>query len=215
MPQHAGAVNAALRQGQIHALDEVSAEAQVPTNPRRTRRIDYGLSHRRLWATDVFNFETCFSDHKVVGYQLDVTLRSEIFRPPKFAVIPTCAPSEVQTKFEQIWSPEAFSSLLERQDVDGAWAMLSDTAERALSADSGEIRRSDLWNPRQQAAKSQVVSGVGHESLTVRALRRLVNQLSQLRAQPFDRALQRRIGRGLWRIRTMFPGPPLHQPGFS
>ena len=34
----------ALRQGQLHSLDEASVAAQVPTNPLRTRRIEFGLS---------------------------------------------------------------------------------------------------------------------------------------------------------------------------
>ena len=206
--QQTGAVNFALRQGHLRALDEASLEAQVPTNPLRTRRIDYGLSHRRLWANDVFNFETCFSDHKVVGYQLDVTLRTEIFRPPKFALLSSCSADSVQSKFEQLWNPDAFNSLLEQQNVDAAWTMLSDLAEQAMLEEQGEIRRSELWQPCRQEARSQVISSAGHESFTVRALRRLVNQLSQLKARPSDPFLRRRIGRGLRQLRSKFQSLP-------
>ena len=184
--QHSGAVSHAIRQGQVHALDDASLEAQLPTNPLRTRRIDFGLSHRRLWADDIFNFETCFSDHKVVGYKLAVTLRSEVFRPPKFVAISSCSEECVRSKFEQLWQPQAFCTLLDRQDVDAAWALLSNLAEEAMAAEPAGARRSEAWQPSRQEARPQVVSSAGHESFTARALRRLVNQLSQLKAKPSD-----------------------------
>ena len=206
--QHSGAVSHAIRQGQVHALDDASLEAQLPTNPLRTRRIDFGLSHRRLWADDIFNFETCFSDHKVVGYKLAVTLRSEVFRPPKFVAISSCSEECVRSKFEQLWQPQAFCTLLDRQDVDAAWALLSNLAEEAMAAEPAGARRSEAWQPSRQEARPQVVSSAGHESFTTRALRRLVNQLSQLKAKPSDPFLRRRIGRGLRQLRSKFQDLP-------
>eukprot|EP00439_Symbiodinium_sp_Y106_P066552 s549_g10.t2 len=51
--------------------------------------------------------------------------------------------------------------LLERQDVDAAWALLSNLAEEAMAAEPAGTRRSEVWQPSRQEARPQVVSSAG------------------------------------------------------
>ena len=81
------------------------------------------------------------------------------------------------------------------------------------SGDSHPRRQAGVKDTLRRALTSKISkletgSSAGHESFTARALRRLVNQLSQLKAKPSDPFLRRRIGRGLRQLRSKFQDLP-------
>ena len=144
-----------------------------------------------------------------MGYKLALTLRSEVYRPPQFAELSASA-EQACSKFEQVGQPQAFSSLLEAQEVDQAWALLSDCAETALAEEPGEVRRSSPWQPKCRNP-TKVGAGPttqGHVSQTLRVVCKLHNQLGQLCAQPHDRHLQRKTAVSLRNLRARMPDTP-------
>ena len=206
--QEDGAVGAALQRGTWHSLDEFAPHLMLPTNPTRSRRIDFALSHRRIWATELHHYDTALSDHRLVAYTLNIVARSSCFAPPQFARLTREDPDEVASRFAATWQADAFACLIQCGDVDSAWTQLSDAAEEALADGHRVVNRSDVWRPRCKDATSVAPSVHGHESQTLRVVRKLHNQLGQLCAQSHDHPLRRNVGVSLRNLRHLLPETP-------
>ena len=65
-----------------------------------------------------------------------------------------------------------------------------------------------MWRPRCKDATSVAPSVHGHESQTLRVVRKLHNQLGQLCAQSHDHPLRRNVGVSLRNLRHLLPETP-------
>ena len=151
----------ALAVGAIRSLDDAAQGAPLPaTGPGRKRRIDHGVCHWSLAASQVDCFNVPFSDHTSVAY--DVPLDAPAFLSMPKRSPPTDASSEdVQLLFEAA-DLSAFWSAIETADVDAAWQVLSDIAEQCLctpAADptQGVTSGHQLWRVPAQAAGSRAL----------------------------------------------------------
>ena len=208
MIQEAGAVGDALRQGTWHSLDETAPHLMLPTNPTRTRRIDFALCHRRIWATELRHFDNALSDHRLVAYKLNIVLRTQCFARPRFSALSKQSLPDVAAQFDLSWKAEDFALALQQGEVDRAWAMLSDSAEKALAEGPADVCRSQPWQPTCQSTAHAGPTTQGHASPTLRVVRKLHNQLGQLCAQPYDRHLQRKTAVSLRNLRAFMPEVP-------
>ena len=112
------------------ALDD--AFDDLPGTSRSGRRIDFGVAGG-LIAIALYH-DVGVADHSLVCYDVDLARR------PK---------EEVQALFALNWHAEQFEALLASRDVDAAWSLLSDIAERSIftDVDRGTFR-SEAWSPR-------------------------------------------------------------------
>ena len=207
--QEEGSVCSLLQQGAIRSFDEAGTDLPA-TNPTRTRRIDFGLCHHLLWAQEVLHFEQQFSDHALVAYRINAEASHSVYFPPRVQTLSEGAQDDVAAIFEHTWHEQDFTQALVQNDTNLAWTMLSDAAESAL-AKGGELaghRRSLAWDPQQSEAQHHKPSHHGHESESLRLLRRISAQLSQFRAQPHVGGLKLRISRGFAKLRRMFSDLP-------
>ena len=130
--------------------------------------------------------EQSFSDHLLVAYRVNADAKRSVFFPPKVRMLSEREKNKVAAKFAQSWHGHDFAQALEQDDTNLAWTMLSDVAEIALA--SGEEaeghRRSLAWEPQQGEQQSHKPTKNGHESDSLRLLRRISAQLRQFKIQP-------------------------------
>ncbi|CAE7262781.1 unnamed protein product, partial [Symbiodinium sp. KB8] len=141
-----------------------------------------------------------FSDHAQVAYDVDLE------DPAGY-----CGPSFVELRSDKVsdeawarrWDDVAFQRALEAKDVDGAWTLLSDTAEDLLRDPSSAMRcrRSSLWRPRARA-HPRSKAGRTKEPLVLVALRRLARRLRQLAREPGNSRLRDKAARQLSGLET-------------
>ena len=156
-----------------------------------TMRFFAAPAHRQRWV---------FSDHAQVAYDVDLE------DPAGY-----CGPSFVELRSDKVsdeawarrWDDVAFQRALEAKDVDGAWTLLSDTAEDLLRDPSSAMRcrRSSLWRPRARA-HPRSKAGRTKEPLVLVALRRLARRLRQLAREPGNSRLRDKAARQLSGLET-------------
>ncbi|CAE7824121.1 gcs-1 [Symbiodinium sp. CCMP2592] len=200
--------------GELRSLDEADWTQAGPTNPTRTRRIDFGLAHWSIIATAVKQFERPhLSDHGCVFYETRCLSRADSFSMPKFRELPATATEDILSNFGRVWDAAHFESSIAGGALDEAWAFLSDVAERTLGAtslfDASGARRSDHWLPCARHESHHRVGPQGHESQSLRSSRKLLGQLHQLRQQPHCQKLWRAVGRRAGLLRATFPDLPV------
>ncbi|CAE7827522.1 unnamed protein product [Symbiodinium sp. CCMP2592] len=200
--------------GELRSLDEADWTQAGPTNPTRTRRIDFGLAHWSIIATAVKQFERPdLSDHGCVFYETRCLSRADSFSMPKFRELPATATEDILSNFGRVWDAAHFESSIAGGALDEAWAFLSDVAERTLGAtslfDASGARRSDHWLPCARPESHHRVGPQGHESQSLRSSRKLLGQLHQLRQQPHCQKLWRAVGRRAGLLRATFPDLPV------
>ncbi|CAE7578400.1 gcs-1 [Symbiodinium sp. CCMP2592] len=208
------AVAQLLCDGELRSLDEADWTQAGPTNPTRTRRIDFGLAHWSIIATAVKQFERPhLSDHGCVFYETRCLSRADSFSMPKFRELPATATEDILSNFGRVWDAAHFESSIAGGALDEAWAFLSDVAERTLGAtslfDASGARRSDHWLPCARHESHHRVGPQGHESQSLRSSRKLLGQLHQLRQQPHCQKLWRAVGRRAGLLRATFPDLPV------
>ncbi|CAE7273822.1 unnamed protein product [Symbiodinium necroappetens] len=117
--------------GALRLLDDARPTQLRPTNPTRTRRIDFGVADASVFATELWHADG-LCDHVSVGYQLDLHSHFEGFTLPRRAPVEEASPSEVALRFDRLWQADAFAQALSVGDSNRAWYLLSQTAEQAL-----------------------------------------------------------------------------------
>ena len=182
-----GPVASVLAIGQARCLDEDLPGPLPSTNPRNTRRIDFALVHRSLFATggNTVRRED-FSDHGIVSYQLRLQIHPYAYHCPRSLELTAADPATIADALTAEWDEGRFATLIRDGSVDDAWKYLSDIAEDAMGARSspGSVRRSALWDPIKSQPPNHRCGPEGHQSETLRALGRLKSRLRQLRDQP-------------------------------
>ena len=165
----------------------------LPGTRATGRRLDFALGCglvptglRQRWV---------FSDHAQVCYEVDLSSPAAC-----------CGPSFGDLRKDQVtveawtarWDAEAFRRALEADDLDLAWAQLSDAAEDLLR-DPGSAcccRRSSLWRPCARL-HPRSKAGQTKEPLVLVRLRRLVRRLRQLARDPDHGRLRDKAARQL------------------
>ena len=203
--QSEGTVCSLLQQGAIRSFDEAGVELPA-TNPTRTRRIDYGLCHHLLWAEEVSRFEQSFSDHALVAYRINADAKRSVFMPPQVRNLSQTETNQVAANFAQVWREQDFQQAVAQNDINLAWTMLSEVAESALMAgeEAEGHRRSLPWEPQPGEQHSHKPTVDGHESESLKLLRRLSAQLRQFKVQPHVGGLKRSLARGFAKLRRIF-----------
>ena len=200
-----------LASGNLRCLDDDLPSCLPCTNPVDTRRIDFALAHRSVIASggDTVRRRE-LSDHGIVSYNLDLSPHPAGHQAPRFAALTCTDPTVIEQAFESFWDPTLFASRIKEVDVEGAWQLLSDTAEMAMGADLSlsSVRRSRPWLPQPLTASRHRCDKDGHHSATVHDLQRLRNRVHQLRAQPHLHGLRRKILRSLCALRGRIPDFP-------
>ena len=167
-----------------------------------TRRIDcaYGnplldlVCHRQLIGT---------RDHDLVVYDLRIGESPPRFVRPKFQELNKDKVEEAV--FVDLWDAErqmrpgqsvddteqrgSFASPFERaiaeQDANVAWTVLSDPAEIALGTNGRGLRRSQLWEPKQQTCR-QRIRRMHSAPVKLRRLESLLRRVKELELQPLS-----------------------------
>ena len=194
-------------------MDPTVEAEQVCTNPLRNRRIDFGVCHRQIFVDAVSHFDLPhLSDHISVLYQLDFGMVSDCFRAPRPSPLKSPDADAVHASFLQSWDQPAFDALLQAASTDDAWAMLSDVAENALgdaeSEDAPETTRSASWAPLLRRTTAPRASVHGHESATLRLVRKFSARIHQLSVQPHAQPLRKAVQRSLSELRRHFANLP-------
>ncbi|CAE7253453.1 unnamed protein product [Symbiodinium sp. CCMP2592] len=144
------------------------------------------------------------SDHFAVSYCFDFAPWRSL-RSPSRVPLADCSEDEIAAKFVSCFVQHEFAELLEAGDVDGAWALLSGAAERAMTKMplAAAVPRSDLWVPVETPA---VAKGArSDEPVRLRQLRRLHRRLLQLQRHPDDACLCATALRSLSALATVVP----------
>ena len=154
------------------ALDD--AFDDLPGTSRSGRRIDFGVAGGLV--AIALHHDVGVADHSSVCYDVDLEYTSYMFASPSRAPQRRLK-EEVQALFALNWHAEQFEALLVSRDVDAAWSLLSDIAERSIftDVDRGAFR-SEAWSLRRFE--------MGHrkphidEPVALRRLRRFLRRLS-------------------------------------
>ncbi|CAE7276857.1 PDE9A [Symbiodinium sp. CCMP2592] len=97
--------------GELRSLDEADWTQAGPTNPTRTRRIDFGLAHWSIIASAVRQFERPnLSDHACIFYETRCLSRANSFSMPKFRELPATAPEDILSNFGGVWDAAHFEN---------------------------------------------------------------------------------------------------------
>ncbi|CAE6949991.1 unnamed protein product [Symbiodinium sp. CCMP2592] len=218
--QQEGPFPRAFARGQVQPMDTTIEAEQVCTNPRRTRRIDFGVCHRRIVVDSVSHFDLPhISDHVSVVYQIAMDTSCDSHQAPRPMALQPPDAATVHDLFLKHWDPTAFEALVQEASLDDAWAMLSDVAEKALKGtpldgDPG-MSRSANWDPRPRRATASRAGAHGHESAALRTVRKFSARIHQLCAQQHSEPLRRAVQRSLCQLRHYFENVPyvdLHSP---
>ena len=208
-----GALSKFIAAGRLIPLDDGDRSDLRPTNPTRTRRIDYGLSSTHIRATGVFHFERAdLSDHLCVGYELDLEAMRECATLPRFPPLHQTDTRAIQACFAAAWNEATFDAFLSNANVDHALQYLYRVAETCLGSPETSTQpgasRADLWAPACRTTCARKATVDGHASLALHTLRKLVRQLRQLQVQPFDEHLRKACRRRCGDLRRRLPDFP-------
>ena len=190
-----------LASGMAELLDwSFLAEGPLPGTAGGPRRLDYGLSSGQLLPRSLSHAEG-IANHIAVSYGF-------AFEDPAGCAGPSRAPLGGSPVTEEVWNNrwegQHFRDLLAARDLDGAWRLLSDTAEAVLGGESrGVVPRSAAWLPRRAQPRSKAARC--YESLGLVRLRRLSRRLAQLGRKPSDTRLRDIVGRAIEELQGDFP----------
>ncbi|CAE7943638.1 ppdK, partial [Symbiodinium necroappetens] len=175
------------------------AEGPLPGTAGGQRRLDYGLSSGQLFPSALSHAEG-IANHTAVSYEFAFDDPVGCSGPSR-ASLSTSSVSA--SAWDDRWDASHFQALLFASDLDGAWRLLSDTAEAVLSGGGhGVVARSSGWSP--QKAKPRSKASRCFESLELVRLRRLSRRLTQLARHPEDTRLRDIIGRAVAELQGSF-----------
>ena len=174
-----GALSSALANGLAWSWnDAFESGGLLPATRTSGRRLDFGLGCGLHFPSSAAQHWS-FSDHAQVVYEVDLQEPGG-HRGPSFQPLASTPVSE--QCWADAWDAAAFC---QAHDLDAAWTLLSDVAERRLT--KGEVtghRRSQPWRPRPFVHER---SRAGKVLVEVR--------VSQLRHRPRDSHLRSKIGK--------------------
>lgn len=175
------------------------AEGPLPGTAGGQRRLDYGLSSGQLFPSALCH-AAGIANHTAVSYEF-------AFDDPVGCSGPSRAPlgtsSVSAAAWDDRWDASCFQASLVAGDLDGAWRLLSDTAEAVLGGGGhGVVARSSGWSP--QKAKPRSKASRCFESLELVRLRRLSRRLTQLARHPEDTRLRDIIARAVEELQGSF-----------
>eukprot|EP00439_Symbiodinium_sp_Y106_P072455 s897_g13.t1 len=184
-------------------LAEETVAGDVPPQPTRRdeqgqpigRCIDFALSTVGVPALDRQQTPGP-ADHDLISYTFSIAKdRRELPRAPLRRPAP-CTPAAVTAQaWELAWTPHAaeFDRALLASDVDAAWVLLSDVAERLLMGepptDANLVPRSRVVAPKPRPPPSTKSEAL--QSHPERRLRRLARRALELQRRPEDPASAR------------------------
>ena len=177
------------------------AEGLLPATRCSGRRIDFGLGCGQHFPVATAQRWT-FSDHAQVVYEVDMQ-EPVGHRPPSFR--PLTTEPVTDQRWAAVWDAETYEASLRADDLDAAWTLLSDSAEKCLAkADGHGHRRSQPWRPRVQLHQRSKAAKVLQPLLEVQ-LRRLSRRMWQLRRRPGDVHLRSKAGKQLCDLAARAP----------
>ncbi|CAE7306335.1 pol [Symbiodinium natans] len=204
--QDEGTVASMLSYHVARAADSACLTDPEFTNPQRTRRIDYALTHLDLVAQQVHTFRVPgISDHGLVRVDFDRRSFQPSWGKPHFADFVGPAPSVDDL---DPFPLSTLTDLLVNDNLDEAWTLLSDWAEVFLGVHNPVAPRSMPWQPVARSTPCGAPSVAGHEPAPLSALRRLEQRLDQLIHRPWDQWLRGRISRSLRQVHHLVPELP-------
>ncbi|CAE7667378.1 CTSD [Symbiodinium microadriaticum] len=208
--QAEGVVATTLCSHAVRAADEAYSFEPPHTNPTNTRRIDYGLTHQDLVATDGHTFrQQELSDHGIVRIDFGGDSFQPSWQRPRFS---SFAGPRPETAPAMDFPHGELDSLLMHARVDAAWTLLSDWAETYLGIGRDSCRRSQPWRPEPRELPCGAPTRDGHEPRPLRALRHLGRRLQQLVQEPWNTELGQRLTRSLRHTRAQVPDLPSIDP---
>mmetsp|Transcript_73486 Transcript_73486/g.212659 ORF Transcript_73486/g.212659 Transcript_73486/m.212659 type:complete len:1325 (-) Transcript_73486:89-4063(-) len=182
--QSEGMVGNLIANGVVFPMDTTPGP---PTRPGGGRRIDYGVMMGEIYVTDMIQLPGV-ADHDIVGYEL---YRPAVQDVPRFTwprVQPLADEPVPEEHFATFFPDVSFKQAIDEGDTGGAWRILSDAAEAALSVEGGVAKRAVPTRPVRVL--------VGHtdqtsrEPVRLRRLRRARRRLVQLLRDPRNEALR-------------------------
>ena len=141
------------------------------------------------------------ADHDLVAYDFGIArdLRAVPRAPSRLSLVDSLEVVSSDSWHER-WAPRdlEFNSALQAGDLDGAWSLLSDTAEDLLldpvRPTSGAARRSQVLRPRPVAQSSTKAPTVqSHKERCLRRLARRAAELSRFPDSPDAAVLRRKL----------------------
>ncbi|CAE7807875.1 ppdK, partial [Symbiodinium sp. CCMP2456] len=187
LTQDDGPMARRLASGLCRSLDEpFLTEGPLPGTAGGARRLDFGVSSRSVTAASVWHAPG-IADHTAVAYSFCFADPGGFSSPMRTSLSTAVVDPAA---WLSAWDQERFRELLLATDFDGAWRLISDTAERVLSPGDGGrgFPRAGQWAPRGRAQRSKAASAF--EPLPMVRLRRFGRRLGQLVRQPGDRRLR-------------------------
>ena len=181
----------ALARGVAWSWAEAFQGAELLPGTRATgRRIDFGLGCGRFFPVSVAQ-RWSFSDHAQVVYEVDLDAPNG-HRGPTFR--PLLAKPVTEQQWLACWPEDSFTGMLEVDQLDEAWTLLSNTAEDLLAEPGASgHRRAARWRPLPRDHDRSKAANM-LEPLTLVQLRRLLRRMSQLSHQPGDQRLRSKAG---------------------
>ena len=129
------------------------AEQPLPGTAGGGRRIDFGLGSVRLCPQQ--SHAEGLANHVAVRYHFELAVAEGRLGPSRAAFV-YWAEAVSSSLWGLLWQEVEFQRLLLEKDLDGAWQLLSDTAEGALGrAGRDGIARSQPWQPRREVERSK------------------------------------------------------------
>lgn len=182
-----------LLQGNIYALDDSFGPLcdLPPTRNKSSRRIDFGLSSKNLFPSNL-NHDHGVADHLLVIYTFDSIFQFPHWAGPKRRqFLSDLSDSDIRSNFLSKWDFGRFSSSLLTSGTTEAYRMLSEVAEDALtrpqSCHQSCCPRSQPWRPAVKPRAHKACQQT--ESVLLRRLRRLHRKLHHAVQRPADNNL--------------------------
>lgn len=175
--------------GVADTLDEPFC-AQGPLLPtcRRDRRIDFAI--RKHMHPTQFNQHEGVADHDCVVYGFDSSPHQCIKGCPKRSPIEVTDAEDIHHRWNHHWCATQFENFTKNKDVQAAWTMLSDQAERVLCSAPGKgCPWLQTWTPRPIHSRTfrQLRPA---EPVHLRRLRRLHRRIAEILRHPDDAHLR-------------------------
>jgi len=199
VPQHDSAMADLLLRGDVFSMDECFGPISLlpPTRKNSSRRIEYGLSSRKLFPSNL-NHVAGVADHLTVIYEFDCLYPPSLRRAPRRIEFQQDIPlAQLARKFQESWNELQFASLLKQGNVDQAFHQLSQVAERTLAAHatSDTVPRSASWQPGVRPSQPKAAHQA--ESVLLRRVRRLERRLRHLLLVPHVDTLRNKCVTGI------------------
>eukprot|EP00438_Fugacium_kawagutii_P019508 Skav235641 [mRNA] locus=scaffold358:529290:532652:- [translate_table: standard] len=190
--------------GAVAEPSSVIGTTRRPNGELTNNVIDYLLASKNL----IFTARTQLkgvADHDLVFYHLITNDPVTCFKWPQHSLLKEVSVSD--ELWNSLWVPakEVFNSCLQLKDANGAWAILSFTAEQCLGASEHASK------PRHACLKPQPKLsqfGAKHpafQSLLERRLRRLARRADQALVQPWNEPLQVNLRRNISQLAVQCP----------